>query len=121
MTQLMERQNGSTAPPPTLEEAIGSPLGKKRVDREMLSDDGKAEFWICMNNVELGSEVTVLPCNHGFHEECVTSWLKEQDTCPHCRKPISYSDERQRSEASRRRSRRASSLSSPRAYQPEGM
>jgi E3 ubiquitin-protein ligase RNF115/126 len=102
MTQLMEQQNGSTAPPPASEEAIRS-LGKKKVDRAMLGDDGKAECSICMDNVELGSEVTVLPCNHWFHGDCVTSWLKEHDTCPHCRKPISDSSEGRRTEPPPRR------------------
>ena len=119
MTQLMEQQNGSTAPPPASDEAIRS-LGKKKVDREMLGEDGKAECSICMDNVELGSEVTFLPCNHWFHGDCVISWLKEHDTCPHCRKPISDADAGQRPEPSRRRSRRASSLSSPRPYPPDG-
>ncbi|EXJ64781.1 hypothetical protein A1O7_01119 [Cladophialophora yegresii CBS 114405] len=119
MTQLMEQNNAGSAPPPASEDAIRS-LKKKRVDREMLGDDGKAECSICMDNVDVGQEVTVLPCNHWFHGECVISWLKEHDTCPHCRKPITNSEEGRRPEPSRRRSRRASSVSSPRAYQPEG-
>ena len=119
MTQLMEQNNAGSAPPPASEEAIRS-LKKKKVDKEMLGDDGQAECSICMDNVELGQEVTVLPCEHWFHGDCVTSWLKEHDTCPHCRKPISDSAEPSRPESSRRRSRRASSVSSPRAYQPEG-
>ncbi|OAL23005.1 hypothetical protein AYO22_06913 [Fonsecaea multimorphosa] len=69
MTQLMEQHNGSTAPPPASEEAILS-LKKKQVDREMLGEEGKAECSICMDNVELGNEVTVLPCNHWFHGDC---------------------------------------------------
>ena len=119
MTQLMEQQNGSTAPPPASEEAIRS-LRKKKVDNEMLGDDGQAECSICMDNVELGNDVAVLPCDHWFHGDCVTSWLKEHDTCPHCRKPISDADAPLRPESSRRRSRRASSVSSPRGYQPDG-
>ena len=65
----------------------------------MLGDDGKAECSICMDRVDLGTEVTVLPCNHWFHETCVKSWLSEHDTCPHCRRGISQpqpsSDEHQ--------------------------
>ncbi|OAG40876.1 hypothetical protein AYO21_04953 [Fonsecaea monophora] len=55
MTQLMEQHNTSTAPPPASEEAILS-LKKKKVDREMLGDEGKAECSICMDNVELNNE-----------------------------------------------------------------
>ncbi|OQV04976.1 hypothetical protein CLAIMM_09782 [Cladophialophora immunda] len=55
MTQLMEQHNASTAPPPASEEAILS-LKKKKVDREMLGEEGKAECSICMDNVELNNE-----------------------------------------------------------------
>ncbi|KAK5251280.1 hypothetical protein LTR93_005494 [Exophiala xenobiotica] len=120
MSQLMEQNNGSNAPPPASEDAIQS-LEKKKVDKEMLGTEGKAECSICMDNVDLGDEVTVLPCNHWFHGDCVTAWLKEHDTCPHCRSPITNSNQPQQPGSSRRRpSRRASSVSSPRAFGLEG-
>lgn len=88
ISQLMEQTAGSNAPGPASEAAIQA-LPKKQVDQEMLGSDGKAECSICMDNVTIGDEVTVLPCKHWFHGECVTSWLKEHDTCPHCRQGIS--------------------------------
>lgn len=87
ISQLMEQNAGSTAPPPASEAAIRS-LATRKVEESMMGNDGKAECSICMDNVEIGQEVTVLPCNHWFHGECVTAWLKEHDTCPHCRKGI---------------------------------
>ncbi|XP_076606314.1 E3 ubiquitin-protein ligase TTC3 [Chaetodon auriga] len=30
-------------------------------------------------------DICVLECRHGFHNECIRSWLKEQSTCPTCR------------------------------------
>ena len=118
MTQLMDQNNAGNAPPPASEDAIRS-LSKKKVDEEMLGNEGSAECSICMDNVELGNEVTILPCKHWFHGDCVTAWLKEHDTCPHCRKPITDSEQppqRQR----RRSSIRPSSVSSPRGSGPEG-
>jgi E3 ubiquitin-protein ligase RNF115/126 len=119
MTQLMEQNAGSTAPPPASEDAIRS-LQRKKVDKDMLGEEGKAECSICMEEVDIGADVTVLPCSHWFHGDCVTAWLKEHDTCPHCRKSISAEHDNQRrgSPLSRRRSRRASSVSSPR-YSPQ--
>lgn len=29
-------------------------------------------------------------CSHGFHVECINSWLNENSSCPTCRNPIQY-------------------------------
>lgn len=87
ISQFMDTHNGSSAPGPATAQAI-SALPKKSVTKEMLGSDGKAECSVCMDNVELGDEVTFLPCGHWFHGECVGAWLKEHDTCPHCRQGI---------------------------------
>lgn len=78
---------GGTAPPPATSTAIRS-LPKKKINREMLGTDGKAECSICMETVELGTEVTVLPCTHWFHFNCIEMWLSQHNTCPHCRRSI---------------------------------
>lgn len=120
MTQLMENNGGGNAPPPASEDAINS-LQKRKVDREMLGSDGTAECSICMDNVELGQEVTVLPCNHWFHGECVISWLKEHDTCPHCRKSTSGGGRPRQPDSSRQRpSRRTSSYAHSLSATPDG-
>ena len=92
ISQLMEQNQGSNAPGPAPEDAIRS-LPKKKVEKNMLDDRGKAECSICMDAVELEDQVTVLPCKHWFHETCITAWLKEHNTCPHCRKGISPQSE----------------------------
>jgi hypothetical protein len=86
MSQLMEQQ-GSTAPGPATQEAINS-LPKKTVDKNMVGESGKAECTICMDDVSIGDEVTELYCKHWFHTNCITSWLNEHNTCPHCRMGI---------------------------------
>ena len=91
ITQFMEQTYGSSAPGPASAEAI-SRLPKKKADKSMMGSDGKAECSVCMDNVEIGDEVTVLPCSHWFHGECVGAWLKEHDTCPHCRQGIMPKD-----------------------------
>ncbi|KAL8896597.1 MAG: hypothetical protein Q9192_002997 [Flavoplaca navasiana] len=68
ISQFMEQHNGSSAPGPASAAAI-SALPTKKVDKEMLGTDGKAECSVCMDNVELGEDVTLLPCQHWFHGE----------------------------------------------------
>lgn len=90
ITQLMEH-TPSNAAPPASQSAIDK-LEKKVVDIEMLGSDGKAECTICIDELNVGDEVTVLPCTHWYHGECVTLWLKEHNTCPICRKPVESQD-----------------------------
>lgn len=88
VSQLMEQTASSNAPGPAPQSEIDS-LPRKKVDEEMLGAEHKAECSICMDEVNFGEEVTVLPCKHWFHHQCVSAWLGEHDTCPHCRKSIS--------------------------------
>ncbi|KAI9044098.1 putative RING finger domain protein [Aspergillus affinis] len=87
ISELVDRNGNHTAAPPASQNAIRS-LPKKKVDREMLGNDGKAECSICMDPVEMGTEVTVLPCKHWFHYGCIEMWLNQHNTCPHCRRGI---------------------------------
>ncbi|KAK3711555.1 hypothetical protein LTR37_009546 [Vermiconidia calcicola] len=87
MTQLMEQHQTGNAPGPATEAAISS-LPKKVITKQDQGESGKAECSICMDEVELGGTVTVLPCTHWFHHECIKAWLSEHDTCPHCRQGI---------------------------------
>ncbi len=126
ISQLMEQNAGSTAPPPAAEEAIRS-LPTKKVEESMMGNDGKAECSICMDSVEIGEDVTALPCQHWFHGVCVTAWLKEHDTCPHCRKGISKppgdaqrSQSEQPSQSRRSIHRRSSSVNIPASPGVEG-
>ncbi|KAK4192000.1 E3 ubiquitin-protein ligase RING1-like protein [Podospora australis] len=90
ITELMEH-SPSNGPPPASQSAIEN-LEKKIVNDEMLGTDGRAECTICMDELNKGDEVTVLPCTHWYHGECVTLWLKEHNTCPICRKPVESQD-----------------------------
>ena len=92
ISQMMEQQGSAgSAPGPATAAAIAA-LPKKQADKDMVGTDGKAECSVCMDAVLLGDEVTVLPCKHWFHGDCVGAWLKEHDTCPHCRQGIMPKD-----------------------------
>ncbi|PYI25041.1 hypothetical protein BP00DRAFT_452489 [Aspergillus indologenus CBS 114.80] len=87
ISQLIDQTANRGAPPPAPATAIRS-LPKKKVDTEMLGHEGRAECSICMDAVEVGTEVTVLPCKHWFHYNCIELWLNQHNTCPHCRRGI---------------------------------
>jgi hypothetical protein len=92
ITQLMEQHQAGNAPPPASEAAIDS-LPKRKITEEDLGEGGQADCSICMDAAEIGSEVTVLPCSHWFHHDCIKAWLIEHDTCPHCRQGIMPKDD----------------------------
>jgi hypothetical protein len=86
ISQLVE-QNNHSAVPPAAQDAIQA-LPKKAADAELLGSEGNAECSICMDSVKIGDEVTVLPCTHWFHPQCIEMWLNQHNTCPHCRRGI---------------------------------
>ena len=87
ISNLMEQHSSSSAPGPASEAAI-SALPKISIAKDHLDANGKAECSICMDSLNIGDEVTELPCNHWFHGDCVSAWLREHDTCPQCRRGI---------------------------------
>lgn len=92
VSQLMEQTATNNAPPPATQADIDA-LPRKTVSEDMLGPEHKAECSICMDEVNIGETVTELPCKHWFHHSCVSAWLIEHDTCPHCRKGITKNPE----------------------------
>ncbi|KAI0996166.1 hypothetical protein K3495_g12014 [Podosphaera aphanis] len=100
ISTLMEQSPNSNAPGPASAEAIAA-LPKKKLDASLIGFDGKGECSICMDEIKVGQEVVVLPCNHWFDETCIKSWLREHNTCPICRKGIKDENNAPRSPNSR--------------------
>ena len=42
---------------------------------------------VCLEPVGLSS-TAVVPCRHPFHYECISKWVTNSSTCPHCRSEI---------------------------------
>ncbi|KAH9203627.1 hypothetical protein DL95DRAFT_501674, partial [Leptodontidium sp. 2 PMI_412] len=87
ISTLMEQHPMSNAPGPASPDAIAG-LPKKKLDEKELGSEGKGNCSVCMDDVQNGDEVVVLPCTHWFHEACAGAWLSEHNTCPICRKAI---------------------------------
>ncbi|KAL6633607.1 hypothetical protein ACP70R_026278 [Stipagrostis hirtigluma subsp. patula] len=50
---------------------------------------GAAECAVCLEAFQAGDWCRVLPgCEHGFHAECVDSWLRKSRRCPVCRAEV---------------------------------
>lgn len=47
-------------------------------------DGEKEQCTICRIELEEEDEVTLLPCRHVYHPECVAHWLRQKKTCPQC-------------------------------------
>lgn len=37
---------------------------------------------ICKTNFQVGQEITILPCGHIFHKNCIYNWFYNNKTCP---------------------------------------
>jgi hypothetical protein len=92
ISDIMERTQTGTGPPAATEDTIAS-LPKKKADKAMLGESGKAECTICMAEVTTGEVVTELYCKHWFHTDCIKAWLEQHNTCPHCRKSVEEAKE----------------------------
>eukprot|EP00759_Apiculatamorpha_spiralis_P046482 PhF_6_TR42839/c0_g1_i1/m.64875 len=43
---------------------------------------------ICLDEYEEGCTLGILPCNHGFHKDCVDRWVSENNVCPMCKQDV---------------------------------
>jgi len=51
-----------------------------------LEEGKEADCNICLEKVgSNGNKSCVLPCGHAFDKSCLSTWLKDHDSCPCCR------------------------------------
>ena len=54
--------------------------------KKATGNETSKECNICMDNYKKEEDITILPCEHIFHKNCIKDWLcKEKVTCPVCR------------------------------------
>lgn len=84
MNELMERNPGTHGPNPAPAEAIAA-LPRVKVAKKEEHSEGCS---VCQDDFNVGDTLIQLPCEHKFHEACITPWLVEHNSCPICRKPL---------------------------------
>ena len=77
--------------PPASDKAIKE-LKKIEVNDNNLSNYKNITCNICLENFEVGNILRILECNHEFHENCIITWLKSNNTCPICRHELESND-----------------------------
>ena len=88
---LMSLDIGSNTHPPASEKAIKE-LKKVEVKENNINDYKNMTCNICLDNFEVGNILRILECNHEFHENCIITWLKSNNTCPICRHELESND-----------------------------
>ncbi|KAK9839178.1 hypothetical protein WJX74_011021 [Apatococcus lobatus] len=55
---------------------------------------GSVQCSVCRDELDVGDEVQILPCNksHVFHPPCLAPWLKDHNSCPVCRHELPTDD-----------------------------
>ena len=48
----------------------------------------KLECVVCFEKLRGVDKEWPLPCGHSFHRDCIRTWMKENPSCPVCRKNI---------------------------------
>ena len=59
------------------------------LNTEILTCDHESNCSICMSQMIKDDKITLLKCNHNFHYDCITPYLKEYNyKCPVCRAEV---------------------------------
>ncbi|KQK01487.1 E3 ubiquitin-protein ligase EL5 [Brachypodium distachyon] len=72
------------------EEEVGElPCRDFKPDQLAAGELGGGECAVCLEALKDGERCAVLPrCGHGFHADCVGSWLRKSRLCPVCRAEV---------------------------------
>ncbi|KAK9284399.1 hypothetical protein L1049_023570 [Liquidambar formosana] len=54
-------------------------------EKEKENDEDGRRCAICLEDFMPKEQVTLTPCNHMYHEDCIVPWVKSHGQCPVCR------------------------------------
>jgi hypothetical protein len=113
MTQILGGGNGDLG---GFLQSLGIQVGpppSRGLDNDSLQEFGTAKYDkeknknlpeelkkcpICISEFEDGEDIKFLPCTHRFHITCIDHWLKENSTCPICKKDFKNLDDGENTE-----------------------
>ncbi|GAB2295634.1 hypothetical protein Dimus_029789 [Dionaea muscipula] len=59
--------------------------GTRDYPNELSFHQDDSECCICLAQYVEGAEICTLPCNHHYHYQCISKWLRINATCPLCK------------------------------------
>jgi len=77
--------------PPPASKSFVEGLPKLSIDIEMQKNAIRCP--VCLMDYDLEEEVLQLPCKHVYHSPCITTWLKQANTCCVCRHELPKDEE----------------------------
>ncbi|KAK9748565.1 hypothetical protein RND81_02G067000 [Saponaria officinalis] len=80
LLQNLAEAEGRRGAPPASKSAVE---GLKTV--VVKEEEGCLVCAICKDGVSVGEVVKEMPCGHGYHGECIATWLDARNSCPVCR------------------------------------
>lgn len=88
ITILFHEESQGTSP--ASEEAVQA-LERVKVTADSVHDS-EPKCPICMSYYVLDDGLIKMPCQHVFHDDCLTQWLNLNNTCPICRLELPTND-----------------------------
>ncbi len=61
------------------------PISELKKKFENKDNESQYKCIICLEDFEIGENISTLPCTHIFHSNCITNWFKKSCECPLCK------------------------------------
>ena len=94
ISRSMAEAQSQQAPPAAARVLATLPKRRWSAAKNARSESQAAdECAICLTAYQEGDEMSLLPCKHELHTQCLTPWLKQTNSCPLCRHQLETDSE----------------------------